>query len=121
VGFLVNKDGIHVDPAKVKAVVEWPVPKSIREVRAFLGLTDFYRRFIQDNAVLAKPLHELIKKEQNFQIWEWSPEAMEAFQQLKNCLVTAPVLASPEPGNEEFLVHSDASNFAVGAVLLQWY
>jgi hypothetical protein len=120
VGFLVNKDGIHVDPAKVKAVVEWPVPKSIKEVRAFLGLTGFYRRFIKGYAALAKPLHELIKKEQNFQVWEWPLEAMDAFHQLKDCLVTAPVLASPEPGNEDFLVHSDASNFAVGAVLSQW-
>jgi hypothetical protein len=65
-------------------------------------------------------LHELIKKEQNFQAWEWPLEAMDAFQQLKDCLVTAPVLAFPEPGNEEFLIHSDASNLAVGAVLLQW-
>jgi hypothetical protein len=69
---------------------------------------------------LAKPLHELIKKEQNFQVWEWPLEAMDAFHQLKDCLVTAPVLASPEPGNDDFLVHSDASNFAVGAVLSQW-
>jgi hypothetical protein len=69
---------------------------------------------------LAKSLHELIKKEQNFQIWEWSLEAMDAFQQLKDCLVTAPVLASPEPGNADFLIDSDASNFAVGAVLSQW-
>jgi hypothetical protein len=120
VGFRVNKDGIHVDPAKVKAVVEWPVLKLIKEVRAFLGLTGFYRRFIKGYAALAKPLHELIKKEQNFQVWEWPLEAMDAFHQLKDCLVTAPVLASPEPGNEDFLVHSDTSNFAVGAVLSQW-
>jgi hypothetical protein len=120
VGFLVNKDGIHVDPAKVKAVVKWPVPKSIKEVGAFLGLTGFHRRFIKGYAALAKPLHELIKKEQNFQFWEWPLEAMDAFHQLKDCLVTAPVLASPEPGNEDFLVHSDASNFTVGAVLSQW-
>jgi hypothetical protein len=120
VGFLVNKDGIHVDPAKVKAVVKWPAPKSIREMRAFLGLTDFYRRFISGYVALAKPLHELIKKEQNFQGWEWPLEAMDAFQQLKDRLVTAPVLASPEPGNKDFLIHSDAFNFAVGEVLSQW-
>jgi hypothetical protein len=120
VGFLVNKDGIHVDPAEVKAVVEWPIPNSIKEVRGFLGLTGYYRRFIKGCAALARPLHELIKKEQKFQVWKWPLEAMDAFHQLKDCLVTAPVLASPEPRNEDFLVHSDASNFAVGAVLLQW-
>jgi hypothetical protein len=119
VGFLVNKDGIHVNPAIVKAVVEWPVPKSIKEVRAFLGFTGFYQRFIKGYAALAKPLNEVIKKEQNFQVWEWPLEAMDAFHQLKDCLVMAPVLALPEPGNEDFLVHSDASNFAVGAVLSQ--
>jgi hypothetical protein len=119
-GYLVNKDGIHVDTAKVKAVVEWPVPKSIKEVRAFLGLTGFYQRFINGDAALDKPLHELIKKDQNFQVWEWPLEAMDAFHQLKDCLVMAPVLTSPEPGNEDFLVYSNASNFAVGAVLSHW-
>jgi hypothetical protein len=89
-------------------------------VRAFLGLTGFDQRFIKGYTALAKPLHELITKEQNFQIWKWSLKAMDAFQQLKDCLVTAPVFASPEPGNEDILIHSDASNFAVGAVLSQW-
>jgi hypothetical protein len=79
VGFLVNKDGIHMDPANVKAAVDWPVPKSVREVRAFLGLTGFYRRFIKGYEASARPLHELIKKEQNFQVWEWLLEAMDAF------------------------------------------
>jgi hypothetical protein len=117
VGFLVNKYGIHVDPAKVKPLVDWLVPKSVREVRAFLGITGFYRRFIKGYAALVSTLHKLIQKEQNFQIWEWSLEAINAFQQLKDCLVTAPVLSSPKPGKEEFLIHSDDSNFALGAVL----
>jgi hypothetical protein len=115
-GHVISKDGIKTDPKKVEAVVNWPTPRTVRDVRAFLGLTGYYRRFIQHYAHKALPLTELTKQETR---WQWRTDVEEAsFQSLKEALSTAPVLVSPDP-ELPYEVFTDASDFALGAVLLQ--
>jgi hypothetical protein len=96
-------------------VQEWPTPKNKHEVRSFLGLCTYYRRFISGFANIAKPLTKLTEQKQSFQ---WTPEAEGAFQTLKSALCTAPILAYPRPG-KRFIVDTDASNVGIGGVLLQ--
>lgn len=114
-GHIVSGDGIRPDPAKVEAVQQWPVPSSVREVRSFLGLTGYYRRFIKHYSAKALPLTELTKAECE---WRWAEPQQAAFEQLKQALVSAPVLAMPDPALP-YEVYTDASQFALGAVLLQ--
>lgn len=115
-GHVVSADGIKPDPKKVTAVTEWPTPKSVREVRGFLGLTGYYRRFIQHYAQKALALTELTKMDVK---WRWRDEEEgKAFEELKKALVSAPVLVTPDP-TLPYEVYTDASKFAVGAVLLQ--
>src|SRR4051812_21726381 len=84
-----TKDGVAVDPAKVSAVTEWETPKSVKEIRSFLGLAGYYRRFIENFSKVAKPMTELLKKDKKF---AWSEGCELSFQELKKRLVTAPVL-----------------------------
>jgi len=114
-GHVVGADGVKPDPAKVVAVREWPTPKSVREVRSFLGLTGYYRRFIRHYASKAVPLTELTKADTP---WCWGPQQHSAFNALKAALSQAPVLVMPNP-ELPYEVYTDASNFALGAVLLQ--
>jgi hypothetical protein len=115
-GHVVSADGIKPDPKKVAAVTEWPMPTSVREVRGFLGLTGYYRRFIKHYAQKAYPLTELTKENVK---WCWRDEVEgQAFEGLKRALVTAPVLVIPDP-SLPYEVYTDASKFALGAVLLQ--
>jgi transposase InsO family protein/translation initiation factor IF-1 len=115
-GHVVSADGIKPDPKKVAAVTEWPTPTSVREVRGFLGLTGYYRRFIKHYAQKAYPLTELTKENVK---WCWRDEVEgQAFEGLKRALVTAPVLVIPDP-SLPYEVYTDASKFALGAVLLQ--
>jgi len=79
-GFVVNKNGVHVDPTKIKAIQEWPTPKNVGEVRSFHGLESFYRRFVPNFSTLASPLNELVKKDVSF---NWGEKQEYAFQQLK--------------------------------------
>ena len=92
-GFVVSKDGVSTDPSKVEAVVNWPQPKSVREVRGFLGLTGWYRVFIMSYAKIASPLTKILKKNNYF---EWNAKAQESFEKLKDALVIAPVLKLPD-------------------------
>jgi hypothetical protein len=114
-GFRISKDGISTDPSKVQAVVQWPTPTSVRDVRSFLGLASYYRRFIRNFSLIAKPLTDLTK---NAVKWQWEEEQEHAFVQIKVALVSAPVLRIPDFG-KEFVLTTDASLVSVGAILQQ--
>ena len=114
-GHIVSRDGVATDPVKIKAVKEWPTPTSVTQVRSFLGLAAYYRRFIKDFSKIAAPLHQLTEKNQKF---SWADECNEAFNQLKESLTTTPVLAYPVMG-KQFILDCDASDIAIGAVLSQ--
>ncbi|GJZ74986.1 putative reverse transcriptase domain-containing protein, partial [Tanacetum coccineum] len=114
-GHVINSQGVHVDPAKVEAIKSWSAPKSPTEVRQFLGLAGYYRRFIEGFSLIVKPLTKLTQKNKTY---EWGEEEEEAFQLLKGKLCSAPILALPE-GSEDFVVYCDASLKGYGAVLMQ--
>ena len=114
-GHIVSAAGIQPDSRKIQAVADYPTPRSSKELRQFLGLTNYYRRFVKDYAKMACPLFELVKKSVRFQ---WSTLADESFEALKHCLVNPPVLAFPDFQNR-FTLHTDASDTALGAVLSQ--
>ncbi|GJR34164.1 putative reverse transcriptase domain-containing protein [Tanacetum coccineum] len=103
-GHVINREGVHVDPAKIEAIKNWPVPKSPTEVRQFMGLAGYYRRFIEGFSLIAKPLTKLTQKNKRF---EWGADEDEAFQKLKQDLCTAPILALPE-ALDDFVVYCDA-------------
>src|SRR6218665_3403291 len=114
-GHVVTPSGIAVDPGKVRDVVAWPTPNSLREVRAFLGLCSYYRKFINSFSKVAIPLFNLTKTNHRFQ---WSDECQEAFDQLKALLTSAPILGLPRD-NDRYILDCDASDHGIGAVLSQ--
>lgn len=113
-GHLVGKDGIRVDPRKVQVVKDWPTPKDVHQVRSFLGLANYFRKFIRGYASIVVPLTALTRKTQPF-IWDERCEF--AFQRVKELLVSAPVLRLPDP-DLPYEVVCDASLVGLGAVLL---
>lgn len=115
-GYEVSSDGIQPSRAKVLAVIEFPVPKSVHEVRQFLGLTGYFRKFIQDYGEISRPLTSLLRKES---IWQWFLKEEQAFSLLKEMLANHPVLALYYPKLETEL-HTDASSLGVGGILMQW-
>ena len=114
-GSIVTEEGILPDPDKVKAVRDWPVPVNLRQVRAFVALASYYRRSMKDFAKISKPLTTLTKKNERF---VWSEDRQAAFEGLKQCLINAPVVCSPRDGCP-YILDTDASDFALGAVLQQ--
>nr|GEX18490.1 putative reverse transcriptase domain-containing protein [Tanacetum cinerariifolium] len=112
---VINIQGIHVDPAKIKSVKNWASLKSPTEIRQFLGLAGYYQRFIEGFSKIAKPITKLTQKEVKF---EWGDKQEAAFQLLKQKLCSALILALPE-GSEDFIVYCDASNKGLSAVLMQ--
>ena len=114
-GHIVSAGKIAVNPAKILAVVDWPVPENVREVRGFIGLCSYYRRFIKGFGEIATPLNALAKKNKKF---VWYEQCHEAFDTLKRCLTTAPVLSMPND-DEPFILDTDASAISIGAVLSQ--
>jgi hypothetical protein len=113
-GHVISVAGIAMDPTKVQVVVEWPIPRSPRAVRSFLGLAGYYHKFVKTFGAIAAPLTALLRKEG----FTWSAETEEAFTALKNAITTASVLALPDFG-QPFIVECDASTHDFGAVLLQ--
>ena len=113
-GFILNENNLCVDPNKSTAIEAWETPKTKKDVQSFLGLVNFYRRFIKDCAKIAKPLTSLTKDVP----FKWSPEADKAFKTLKTTIVSAPVLRTFHP-EYPITITTDASKFAVGAVLEQ--
>ncbi|XP_039303430.1 uncharacterized protein LOC120357332 [Solenopsis invicta] len=116
-GHIVDRRGIRTDPDKVRAVTEWPTPTNIRQIRQFVGLASWYRRFTPNFAAIAAPLTQLTRKNAR---WRWGPEEEHAFQSLKEALTTAPTPACPD-FSRRFLLQTDASQHGLGAVLSQYF
>ncbi|GJZ09986.1 reverse transcriptase domain-containing protein [Tanacetum coccineum] len=114
-GHVIDNSDIHIDPAKIEAVKNWASPTTPSEIRQFLGLACYYRRFIEGLSKIAKPMTELTQKNQKF---DWGEEQEEAFQLLKQKLCVAPILTLPE-GSEDFVVYCDAFIKGLGVVLMQ--
>ncbi|GKC59610.1 putative reverse transcriptase domain-containing protein [Tanacetum coccineum] len=114
-GHVIDCQGIHVDPAKIESIKDWASPKTPTEIRQFLGLAGYYRRFIEGFSKIAKPMTKLTQKKVNF---EWGDKQEAAFQTLKDKLCSAPILALPQEA-ENFIVYCDASHKGLGTVLMQ--
>lgn len=129
-GHIVDRDGIRTDPDKVEAIVQIPPPKDIHELRHFLGMAGWYSRFIADYATVCAPLNKLNKPSlygkkgkrkattEEAPPWEWGPEQQQAFETIKRCLTSDPVLACPD-FTQMFTLQTDASQYGLGAVLTQ--
>ena len=114
-GHFISGEKVSTDPKKVEAVLNWPIPRTVKQLRGFLGLTGYYRRFVKDYGKLAQPLTRLCKTSRRL---EWSEEADKAFNQLKWAMTKALVLVLPDY-NQEFVVETDVSGNGIGAVLMQ--
>ena len=114
-GHIVGGGNIAMSPGKVKTVNEWPIPKSISELRQFLGMCNYYRKFIKNYSEIARPMYELLKG--NIQ-YTWSNKQQLSFDKLKQCITTEPVLKLPDD-SKPWIIYSDASGYAVGGVLCQ--
>ena len=112
-GLLIGPDGIKMDLIKVQVITDWPAPTHVKEVQAFLGLANYYRRFVHNFSKIAAPLHNLMQKGV---VWRWGEQQQTAFEELKRKFVEGPILA-PVDFTCPLRVESDASNFATGAVL----
>lgn len=106
---MVSRKGVSTDPKNNSAVKDWPTPAKVKEVRAFLGLCSYYRRFVMDFAKIARPLLDLTKKTERF---NWTSDSEEAFQLLKTKLVTAPILALPWD-TDKYIIDADALSWAL--------
>jgi hypothetical protein len=114
-GHVINQHGISVDPKNVASVVNWQRPATVIEIRSFLGLASYYRRFVQNFSSIAKSLTRLTEKDVDF---EWDNDCEVSFQTLKHKLVNAPILSLLESG-KRFTVYTDASRIGLGCVLMQ--
>ena len=116
-GHVISANGISTDPTKIQAITDWPLPTCLSDLRSFLGLTNYYRRFIQHYSLLAAPLYHMLRRSHN---WHrpWSDTAIQAFHSLQHALTTAPILSPPD-FSQPFVIHTDASTTATGATLTQ--
>jgi len=114
-GMIIRPGQVAMDPAKLKGISDWQSPTTVKEVRSFLGFCNFYRHFIAHYSDIARPLIDLMKKDRKF---DWSPDCQEAFNKLKTCFLSEPVLRNPDP-SKQFAIATDASKVATGGVLLQ--
>jgi len=112
-GVVIGPGGVRMQKEKVDGVLSWPTPRSTKEVQKFMGLTNYYRQFIQDFSRVAKPLSILVGKDRK---WEWGAEQQEAFKELKRRFTTEPVLAVPDR-DQEMRVEADALDYAMGGML----
>lgn len=113
-GHFISGEGISTDPKKIQAVANWPSPNNLKQLRSFLGLLGYYRKFVKNYAILCKPLTNLLKKG----AFVWNNQTREAFEIVKQALISVPVLALPD-FSKVFIVETDASQDGIGAVLLQ--
>lgn len=113
-GHIISSEGLRVDPDKISVITTWPTPTTLTQLRTFLGLTGFYRRFVRNYAALATPLTNLLRKE----AFQWSPEADAGFSHLKVVMTSTLVLITPD-FNQPFQIECDASGFGLGAVLME--
>lgn len=114
-GHIIGKDGVTADPSKIADVLHWKIPQSVKQLRGFLGLAGYYRKFVRNFGTINKPLTQLLKKGVPF---KWTAQMDEAFNALKQALVSAPVLALPD-FSKTFTVETDACDMGIGAVLSQ--
>ena len=114
-GHVVSKDGISVDPAKIDDVSKWPAPTNVTEIRSFLGLAGYYRRFVEGFSILTAPLTALTKKDRKY---DWTDKCEQSFQELKRRLTSAPILVLPTD-DTDFTVYCDASKISLEAMLIQ--
>ena len=113
-GVIIGEDRIRMEKEKVQGVIEWLVPRSVKDVQKFLGLANYYRWFVKDFAKIAKPLYKITRKENK---WSWGERQQKTFEELKERFTTEPVLVTPDL-DKEMRVEVDASDFATGGVLL---
>lgn len=117
-GHVVSKDGIATDPDKIEAVVNWPTPKCVKDVRMFLGLCSYYRKFVHKFAEIARPLH---KQTELYQTFTWGDDCQKAFEILKRALTSSPILAYPQTEGL-FVLDTDASKLlAIISSILQFH
>jgi len=114
-GCFVSADGVRADPEKIKSISEWPVPRNVKDLRKWLGLANYLHKYSHDYAAKVRPLTHLLKKDVE---WSWTPEVAASFNEVKQSLTSAPVLALPDH-TKPFSVVCDASDFAIGSALMQ--
>jgi hypothetical protein len=114
-GHIISEGGIFVDPSKVKDILSWKTPQNVLDIRSFLGLAGYYRRFIKGFSKISKPMIELLAKGNTF---EWTPRCETSFQELKKRLTMTPVLTMLDM-EKSFLIYCDASSQGLGCVLMQ--
>jgi len=113
-GVIIREDRVRMEKKKVQGVIEWPVPRSVKDMQKFLGLANYYRWFVKNFAKIAKPLYEMMRKEMK---WSWGERQQRSFEELKERFMTEPVLVTPDL-DKEMRVEVDASDFAMKEVLL---
>lgn len=114
-GHVVSRTGIHTDPEKLKVIKEFPVPRDLTQLRGFIALASYYRKFVKNFSSVVEPLNRLLKKNTPY---VWGKDQHDAFERLKTCLTTPPILAYPN-FEKPFILYTDASTFALGAILSQ--